>query len=93
MKSTLSLHPKLTRFLIEKFHSKKTNPHNAQLIFSTHNTSFLDKDPFRRDQIWFVEKGKDGASTLYPLSDFAPRKDEVLERGYMRGRYGGFANS
>ncbi len=83
-----SLHPKLTLFLIKKFHSTTTNPNNAQLIFSTHNTSFLDQELFRRDQIWFIEKGSDGASKLYPLTEFKPRNDEVLERWYMRGRYG-----
>lgn len=83
-----SLHPLLTKFLIDKFHSDKTNPNNAQLICSTHNTSLQDLRLFRRDQIWFVEKQHDGSSKLYPLSDFSPRSDESLERGYMRGRYG-----
>lgn len=83
-----SLHPLLTRFLIDRFHSSVTNPRNAQLIFTTHNTSLLDQDLFRRDQIWFVEKGSLGASKLYPLTDFKPRNDEVLERWYLRGRYG-----
>ena len=84
-----SLHPLLVRFLIQRFHSEKTNPRNAQLIFTTHNTSLLDQEElFRRDQIWFVEKERDGASRLYPLTDFKPRNDEVLEKWYMRGRYG-----
>lgn len=83
-----SLHPKLIRFLISKFHSKTHNPNNAQLIFSTHNTSLLDQELFRRDQIWFVDKDRVGTSKLYPLTDFKPRNDEVLERWYMRGRYG-----
>jgi uncharacterized protein len=83
-----NLHPRLLRFLIQKFHSNTTNPNNAQLICSTHNTSLLDKDLFRRDQIWFVEKDNKGASKLYPLTEFSPRKDEALETGYMRGRYG-----
>jgi AAA15 family ATPase/GTPase len=42
----------------------------------------------RRDQIWFVEKDKENASILYPLSDFRPRKHEALEKGYLQGRYG-----
>jgi hypothetical protein len=83
-----SLHPLLTRFLISKFHSQSSNPKNAQLIFSTHNTSFLNQDVFRRDQIWFVEKEVDGSSRLYPLTDFSPRNDEVLDNWYLRGRYG-----
>lgn len=83
-----NMHPALLRFLINRFHSSKTNAHNAQLICSTHNTSILDKNMFRRDQIWFVEKRRDGASEVYPLTDFSPRNDESFERAYMRGRYG-----
>ncbi len=83
-----SLHPLMTRFLIRLFHSRGTNQKNAQLIFTTHDTSLLDSDLFRRDQVWFVEKDKKSASQVYPLSDFSPRKDEALERGYLRGRYG-----
>ena len=83
-----SLHPLMTRFLIGLFHNRSTNPKNAQLVFTTHDTSLLDSEIFRRDQIWFIEKDKKGASRLYPLSDFSPRKDEKLERGYLRGRYG-----
>jgi hypothetical protein len=83
-----SLHPLLTRFLINQFHSNETNPNRAQLIFSTHDTTLLSHANFRRDQIWFVEKGEDNATKLFPLTDFSPRKDEALERAYLRGRYG-----
>ena len=83
-----SLHPLLTRFLIQRFHSRSNNPKNAQLIFTTHNTTLLDQRLFRRDQIWFVEKDRSLASKLYPLTDFKPRKDEDLESWYVRGRYG-----
>ena len=83
-----SLHPLMTRFLIGLFHDKSTNPRNAQLVFTTHDTSLLDSEIFRRDQIWFIEKDKKGTSRVYPLTEFSPRKDEKLERGYLRGRYG-----
>lgn len=83
-----NLHPRLLHFLIQKFNSENNNPNHAQLICSTHNTSLLDQELFRRDQIWFVEKQKHGSSKLYPLTDFRPRNDEVLERWYLRGRYG-----
>ncbi len=84
-----SLHPKMVKYLVELFHSEKTNPNNAQLIFTTHETSILNQEVFRRDQIWFCEKGKAQATTLYPLSDFSPRKDkENIELGYLSGRYG-----
>jgi hypothetical protein len=82
------MHPTLLRFMIGHFQSPITNPNNAQLICSTHNTSILDKAMFRRDQVWFVEKDPSGASKVYPLTDFSPRNDESFERAYMRGRYG-----
>jgi AAA15 family ATPase/GTPase len=84
-----SLHPLLVKFLIQKFHSEKSNVKNSQLIFTTQNSGLLDQALFRRDQFWFAEKNREGGSTLYPLTDFTmPRKDEDLERGYLRGRYG-----
>ncbi|MGO1298001.1 MAG: AAA family ATPase [Vibrio sp.] len=84
-----SLHPKMVKYLVSLFHNKKTNPNNAQLIFTTHETSILSQDVFRRDQIWFCEKNKSQETSLYPLTDFSPRKDrENLELGYLSGRYG-----
>ena len=83
-----SLHPLLVRALIELFHNSDSNPHNAQLIFNTHDTTLLDQSLFRRDQIWFAEKKTDGAAGLYPLSNYSPRTDESISRGYMLGRYG-----
>lgn len=84
-----SLHTLLVRELVRLFHTPDINTGNAQLIFSTHDASLLDApDLFRRDQIWLVEKDKDQASELIPLSDFSPRKNEALERGYLMGRYG-----
>ncbi len=83
-----SLHPIIVRFLVSFFHNSETNQHNAQLIMATHDISLLDKDLFRRDQIWFVEKDRSHATRLYPLSDFSPRKGEALEKNYLHGRYG-----
>ncbi len=84
-----SLHPKLVRFLVNMFHDSETNSGNAQLVFTTHDTSILNQEVFRRDQIWFFEKDKDQASRLYPLTDFHPRKDrENLLANYLDGRYG-----
>jgi len=85
-----SLHPLLVRELVRLFHRRETNTGGAQLIFTTHDTSLLNApDLFRRDQVWFVEKDSDQASALVSLSEFSPRKNEALERGYLMGRYGG----
>ena len=83
-----SLHPLMVKFLIDMFHNNDMNKSNAQLIFTTHETSMLNQDTFRRDQVWFCEK-QDRATTVYPLTDFSPRKGvEDLEKGYLSGRYG-----
>ena len=85
-----SLHTLLVRELVRLFHKPDINTGGAQLIFTTHDTSLLDApNLFRRDQVWFVEKDKDQASTLVALAEFSPRKNEALERGYLIGRYGG----
>lgn len=83
-----SLHPMVMRFILELMHDPVASNHGAQLWITTHDTSLLDTELMRRDQIWFVEKNERQASRLYPLSDFSPRKNEALERGYLRGRYG-----
>lgn len=86
-----SLHPLLTARLVSLFQDGDTNPNGAQLIFTTHDTSLLGTmlgdQMLDRDQIWFVEK-KRGASGLYALSDFKPRKEQNTERRYLAGSYG-----
>jgi AAA15 family ATPase/GTPase len=83
-----SLHALLVRQIVEMFQTPSLNPLGAQLVFTTHDTSLLSADLLRRDQVWLVERDRDLASRVYPLSDFAPRKREALERGYLSGRYG-----
>jgi AAA15 family ATPase/GTPase len=83
-----SLHPNIVRFLIDLFHNPELNKHNAQLIFTTHDTTVLDEKIFRPDQIWFVEKDEENATQLYPLSDLSLRKDEALQKEYLNGQYG-----
>ncbi|MFP4147280.1 MAG: AAA family ATPase [Halorhodospira sp.] len=84
-----SMHPLLVRHLLHLIQSPETNPHGAQIVLTTHDTGLLgDRDLLRRDQVWFTEKGQDGATELRPLTDYRPRKEEALEAGYLRGRYG-----
>lgn len=81
-----SLHPLLVHHLVKRLHHEGTN---AQLIFTTHDTTLLSQKLLRRDQVWFMEKDAKCATRLYPLSDFSPRDSEAVERGYLNGRYGG----
>lgn len=82
-----SLHPVMSKFLVKMFQNPQLNQNGAQLIFTTHDTALLDKEIFRRDQVWFTEKDR-SMTHLYSLLDFRPRPDESLQRGYLLGRYG-----
>ncbi len=95
------LHPLLTRYIINLFHNSETNIGNGQLIYSTHDTVNLNKDTFRRDEIWFTEKNRDGVSEIYALSDYIledeenknktgkkVRNDATYNKDYLTGRYG-----
>jgi len=81
-----SIHPLLIKELIKHF-SQNTQT-NGQLIFSTHESNLLDQELFRQDEIWFVEKNRDGATELYPLSDYKEHKTIDIRKGYLNGRYG-----
>lgn len=84
-----NLHPHLVRFLVNCFHDPRANRFGAQLVFSTHDTSILSQDVFRRDQIWFCERGEDQGTRVYGLNEFRPRKGVVnLEKAYLSGRFG-----
>lgn len=82
-----SLHPLLVRRLLELVISE-ANQSGGQLVFTTHDTTLLDPQLLRRDQVWFTEKDNSGCSSLFPMSSFKPRKNEAFQRGYLSGRYG-----
>ncbi len=82
-----SLHPKLTyKFLELFFEHLKDN--NTQLIFTTHESTIMDQELLRRDEIWFVERNKDNGSHIYSLDRFKERYDKKLSKAYLEGRYG-----
>lgn len=83
-----SLHPLLASNLVKAFNADESNPNRAQLIFNTHDVNLLDGEVLRRDQVWFAEKDKRGATHFYSLADFKARRDENFGRGYLQGRYG-----
>ena len=87
------LHPLLTKYLIQKFHNKITNPNNAQLIYTTHDVINLKKEIFRRDEVWFVEKNSKNESYLYSLVEYKNdntkiRNDASYNKDYLLGKYG-----
>jgi AAA15 family ATPase/GTPase len=80
------LHPLLADALISKFQSRKSNPNGAQLIFTTHNTNFLEMDLLQSNQIYFVDKNKDGASFLNRNLEL--EKKQSFRKDYLSGKYG-----
>lgn len=88
-----SLHPLLTASLVRLFQSPSVNKNGAQLVFTSHDATLLGsidgEDVLRRDQVWFTSKGDDGASELFPLSEFKPRRQgENRQKRYLNGSYG-----
>ncbi|PSL01018.1 hypothetical protein CLV63_101497 [Murinocardiopsis flavida] len=86
-----SLHPQLAQVMIQMFRDDSVNTTGAQLIFTTHDTYFISPSSNSRlspEEVWFVEKERNGISDLYRLSDFQTRKDQNLSRRYLQGRYG-----
>jgi len=82
-----SLHPMLVRNCLE-FFLKSCVGSQRQLIMTTHESSLLDQDLLRRDEIWFAEKDSGGATHLYSLMDFKVRNDLEIRKHYLQGRFG-----
>lgn len=84
------LHPLIVESLFRLFQSEKTNPKNAQLIVSSHAVCVLTNKLFRRDQVWFCEKDRTGASEFYSLAEYHEhvRKDASFGKNYLQGKYG-----
>ena len=83
-----SLHESVISQVVQMFQTYAKEPF-AQLIFTTHDTSLLDTDLFRRDQVWFTQLNQERATDLYSLVEIRNvRKTENLEKGYVSGKYG-----
>lgn len=80
------LHPILTKFIIDLFQSSRNK--KAQLIFTTHDISLMNRDQLRRDEIALVDKNEKGESSLYTLADIKTRTDASFSKSYLNGRYG-----
>ena len=85
----VAMHPLLFRLLIRLFHSKKTNPYDAQLLFTTHDVSVIGDSLLRADQIWLAQKDKKGQSELYSVQDFEDVSIVLpFDEWYKSGRFG-----
>ena len=82
-----SLHPLAVRLFLNSYFRERSS--TSQLIVTTHELTLLDLELFRRDEIWFVEKKKSGASSLHSLEEYNLDKVKELQLGYLQGRFGG----
>ena len=83
------MHPLLVKMILSRFQSPKTNPKNAQLIFTTHSAELLDMSILRKDQIYLADKDREnGVSSLYSVSDFSTPTHENVRKAYLAGKYG-----
>jgi AAA15 family ATPase/GTPase len=82
-----SLHPLAVRLFLNSYFRERSS--TSQLIVTTHELTLLDLALFRRDEIWFVEKKKSGASSLHSLEEYNLDKVKELQLGYLQGRFGG----
>lgn len=83
------LHPHLSARLVRLFRDRETNPGGAQLVLATHDATLLDDETLARDEVWFVDKDAGGGATrLFPLAGFHPRKGEDTQGRYLAGTYG-----
>ena len=84
-----SLHPDLAKAFVSLFNRESSNPHGAQLIFSTHDVTLLGTGSIQQDEIWMTDKGRDGVSRFTPLTEFRLRSRDDIEKAYRAGRLGG----
>lgn len=88
-----SMHPNLMEYMLAKFINTPDN--QSQLLVSTHYDSILKDidDIFGKDSVWFTEKGKDGNTALFSLTDFKGlNKLSSIHRAYMNGQFGALPN-
>lgn len=87
-----SLHPELVEFIIQKFLSEQNR---SQLIVTSHYDPLLNtvNDLIRKDMVWFTEKGADGHTKLYSLTDFRGLgRISSFQKSYRNGVFGALPN-
>ena len=84
----MGLHPLIARFLVQLINDPAVSDRGAQLLLVSHNTTLMDLDILRRDEIWLMQLDAHRASTLAPLVHAAPRNRESIAKCYLKGNYG-----
>ena len=81
------LHPLMLEPILDLFANPETNPHAAQLIFSTHAIEVLNL--LEKSQVMLVEKDADCISNAYRMDRVEGiRNDDNFYAKYLAGAYG-----
>lgn len=81
------LHPHMLTPILDLFFSPKSNPHNAQIIFTCHSIEVLSL--LHKAQVVLVEKDEHCESDAWRLDTVkGVRADDNLYAKYMAGAYG-----
>ena len=84
------MHPLLSTSLISIFKDKRYNKSNAQLIFTTHNTDFLEWDVLQLSEVALVDpRGFNGAQVMRLSEIEGLRNANNFRRRYLNGDFGG----
>ncbi len=86
----LNMHTRISHFIFDAINATQS----SQFLFSSHDTTLISIDLFRRDQIYFVEKDKEQGCTsvkrLIDIKDFRETMD--ASKRYITGHFGAVPN-
>lgn len=81
------LHTHLVAEVLELFLDERTNPHNAQMLFTSHTLEILNL--LHKSQVMLVRKTGESCSEAWRLDEMqGVRNDENLYSKYLAGAYG-----
>jgi len=85
-----SMHALLTMALLQNHLATRATDTRTQLIFTTHDMMLMTQEIFRRDEMWFIERGLHGETQMECLADYKEvRYDKDVRKAYLQGRYSG----
>lgn len=85
-----SIHSLVFREVVRLFKDREYNRHNAQLVFTAHNTDLLDADTLRVSEVGIVDKSQDGGTIVHRISDYRDMRNVLnFRKQYLQGTFQG----
>lgn len=85
-----SLHPHIAELVIKLFNDPTVNTNNAQLIFTTHDTSLMSQQLLRKDQVYLSSRSLENGTEIFSLDQFdnSLKDSSPFAKWYNEGRLG-----